>query len=107
MSARLRGHAARLRTVAEGGKAGALGQFPSGAKQASSSVQVAATCRGEREVPPDLIERVLNHVQAEIARTYNRVTYDAEKRQALASLGDPIDSLAFGDETPSNLIRLA
>ncbi len=69
--------------------------------------RTAATCMGERGVRPDVIERVLNHVQAKIARTYNRATYDAEKRQALAILGDLIDSLASGEETPSNVVWLA
>jgi len=56
--------------------------------------RTAATRMGERGVRPDVIERVLNHVPAKIARTYNRATYDAEKRQALALLGDLIESLS-------------
>jgi hypothetical protein len=57
-------------------------------------------------VRPDVIERVLNHVPAKIARTYNRATYDSEKRQALAILGEIIDATASGKET-SNILRLA
>jgi hypothetical protein len=62
---------------------------------------------GERGVRPDVIERVLNHVPAKIARTYNRASYDSEKRQALAILGDLIESAALGKEARSNLVRLA
>jgi integrase len=69
--------------------------------------RTAATLMGERGVRPDVIERVLNHVPAKIARTYNRATYDAEKRQALAILGDLIESIAGGEEARSNLVRLA
>jgi integrase len=68
--------------------------------------RTAATLMGERGVRPDVIERVLNHVPAKIARTYNRATYDAEKRQALTILGDLIDSIAAGDEGRSNVLRL-
>ena len=69
--------------------------------------RTAATLMGERGVRPDVIERVLNHVPAKIARTYNRATYDAEKRQALAILGDLIESIARGEEARSNVVRLA
>jgi integrase len=68
--------------------------------------RTAATLMGERGVRPDVIERVLNHVPAKIARTYNRATYDAEKRQALAILGDLIESIASG-QGRSNVVRLA
>jgi integrase len=67
--------------------------------------RTAATLMGERGVRPDVIERVLNHVPAKIARTYNRATYDAEKRQALAILGDLIESLTRGEEV-SNVSRI-
>ena len=63
--------------------------------------------RDERGVRPDVIERVQNHVPAKIARTYNRASYDSEKRQALATLGDLIESAALGKEIRSNLVRLA
>jgi integrase len=56
--------------------------------------RTAATLMGERGVRPDVIERVLNHTPAKIARTYNRAAYDAEKRQALAILGDLIESVS-------------
>lgn len=69
--------------------------------------RTAATLMGERGVRPDVIERVLNHVPAKIARTYNRATYDAEKRQALAILGDLIESLARGEEARSNVVRIS
>jgi integrase len=60
----------------------------------------AALLMGERGVRPDVIERVLNHTPAKIARTYNLAAYDAEKRQALAILGDPIaDGRATGADT--------
>ena len=69
--------------------------------------RTAATLMGERGVRPDVIERVLNHTPAKIARTYNRAAYDAEKRQALAILGDLIESLARGEDDRSNVLRLA
>ncbi|HEY6320168.1 MAG TPA: site-specific integrase [Thermoanaerobaculia bacterium] len=59
--------------------------------------RTAATLMGERGVRPDVIERVLNHTPAKIARTYNRAAYDAEKRQALAILGELIESLSGGE----------
>jgi hypothetical protein len=62
---------------------------------------------GERGVRPDVIERVLNHTPAKIARTYNRAAYDAEKRQALAILGDLIELLANRETAYSNVVRLA
>jgi len=49
----------------------------------------------------------LNHTPAKIARTYNRSTYDAEKRQALAILGELIESIASDGEARSNVVRLA
>ena len=60
--------------------------------------RTAATRMGERGVRPDVIERVLNHVPAKIARTYNRASYEAEKRQALNTLGELIGSLAASKE---------
>jgi integrase len=69
--------------------------------------RTAATLMGERGVRPDVIERVLNHTPAKIARTYNRAAYDVEKRQALAILGDLIDAAARGEEERSNLLHLA
>ena len=69
--------------------------------------RTAATLMGERGVRPDVIERVLNHTPAKIARTYNRAAYDAEKRQALAILGDLIESIATGKEDRPNILRLA
>ena len=69
--------------------------------------RTAATLMGERGVRPDVIERVLNHTPAKIARTYNRAAYDIEKRQALAILGDLIETLARGDADRSNVLRLA
>ncbi len=69
--------------------------------------RTAATLMGERGVRPDVIERVLNHTPAKIARTYNRAAYDAEKRQALAILGDLIDAAARGEEERSNVLHLA
>lgn len=68
--------------------------------------RTAATLMGERGVRPDVIERVLNHTPAKIARTYNRAAYDAEKRQALTILGDLIASIA-ASEPRSNVVRLA
>jgi integrase len=62
--------------------------------------RTAATLMGERGVRPDVIERVLNHTPAKIARTYNRAAYDAEKRQALAILGDLIESVSAGESAP-------
>jgi integrase len=67
--------------------------------------RTAATLMGERGVRPDVIERVLNHVPAKIARTYNRATYDAEKRQALAILGGLIESIAEGQEAVANVLH--
>jgi hypothetical protein len=61
---------------------------------------------GERGVRPDVIERVLNHAPTKIARTYNRAAYETEKRQALALLGDLIDSLS-GEEFLSNVVQLS
>jgi hypothetical protein len=69
--------------------------------------RTAATLVGERGVRRDVIERVLNHTPPKIARTYNRAAYDAEKRQALAILGDLIDAAARGEEERSNLLHLA
>ncbi|HVT15933.1 MAG TPA: tyrosine-type recombinase/integrase [Thermoanaerobaculia bacterium] len=68
--------------------------------------RTAATRMGERGVRPDVIERVLNHAPAKLVRTYNRATYDAEKRQALAILGELIESLSSGEEARSNVVRL-
>jgi integrase len=69
--------------------------------------RTAATLMGERGVRPDVIERVLNHTPAKIAWTYNRAAYDAEKRQALAILGDLIEPFPRGEEDRSNVLRLA
>jgi integrase len=69
--------------------------------------RTAATLMGERGTRPDVIERVLNHVPPKIARTYNRATYDAEKRRALAGLGELIHSLVSGELERSNVVRLA
>jgi integrase len=63
--------------------------------------RTAATLMGERGVRPDVIERVLNHTPAKIARTYNRAAYDAEERQALALLGDLIAALSGGESVCS------
>jgi integrase len=69
--------------------------------------RTAATLMGERGVRPDVIERVLNHTPAKLVRVYNKAGYGTEKRQALAILGDLIESIARGDEARSNVVRLA
>jgi hypothetical protein len=48
----------------------------------------------------------LNHAAGRISRTYNRASYDGEKRQAVILLGDLVESVLAGEER-SNLVRIA
>jgi integrase len=53
--------------------------------------RTAATIMGNAGVRPDVIERVLNHSPSRIERTYNRATYEAEKRAAVETVAISFD----------------
>ncbi|MER9965562.1 integrase arm-type DNA-binding domain-containing protein [Mesorhizobium sp. M0060] len=55
-----------------------------------------ATNLGERQVPPHVIEHILNHSAASmtgVAKIYNRYAYGKEKREALQLWADQIEGL--------------
>jgi integrase len=67
----------------------------------------AATGMAELGVQPHVVEAALNHVsgaKAGVAGTYNRASYDREKRTALALWSDHI--LAFAERRPSTVTPL-
>ena len=68
--------------------------------------RTAATWLGRSGVRPDTIDQLLNHAAGRISRTYNRASYDAEKRQAVIVLGDLVESVLAGEER-SNVARIA
>ncbi|HEV8579569.1 MAG TPA: tyrosine-type recombinase/integrase [Thermoanaerobaculia bacterium] len=67
--------------------------------------RTAATWLGRSGVRPDTIDQLLNHAAGRISRTYNRATYDAEKRQAVILLGDLVESVLAGEKR-SNVVRI-
>ncbi|HEX3526971.1 MAG TPA: tyrosine-type recombinase/integrase [Thermoanaerobaculia bacterium] len=68
--------------------------------------RTAATWLGRSGVRPDTIDHLLNHAAGRITRTYNRASYDAEKRQAVILLGDRVEAVLAGEER-SNVVRIA
>jgi integrase len=68
--------------------------------------RTAATMMGDRGVRPDMIDRVLNHKLKGITGIYNRATYDPEKRQALAILGDRVEAIVTGRPERSNVVSI-
>jgi integrase len=69
--------------------------------------RTAVTGMAELGVQPHVIEAVVNHVsghKAGVAGVYNRATYVAEKRQALARWAGHIMELVAGE--PSNVVPL-
>jgi len=68
--------------------------------------RTAATWLGRSGVRPDTIDRLLNHAEGRISRTYNRAGYEAEKRQAAVLLGSRVDAALAGEER-SNVVRIA
>jgi integrase len=68
--------------------------------------RTAATMMGDCGVRPDTIDRVLNHKLKGVAAVYNRATYDPEKRQALAMLGDRVEAIVTGRPERSNVVSI-
>jgi integrase len=68
--------------------------------------RTAATWLGRAGVRPDTIDRLLNHAEDRISRTYNRAGYDMEKRQAVILLGSRVEAILAGEER-SNVVRIA
>jgi len=68
--------------------------------------RTAATWLGRSGVRPDTIDQLLNHAAGRISRTYNRASYDAEKRQAVVRLGELVAGVLAGEER-SNVVRIA
>lgn len=68
--------------------------------------RTAATWLGRSGVRPDTIDRLLNHAEGRISRTYNRAGYDMEKRQAAVLLGSRVEAILAGEER-SNVVRIA
>lgn len=70
--------------------------------------RTVVTMMGEElAIPPHVVEAVVNHVsghKAGVAGIYNRATYAAEKRQALARWADHVMALVAGQ--PSNVVPL-
>jgi integrase len=57
--------------------------------------RTAASHMAESNVPPHVIERILNHSdQKNIAQVYNRYAYEPEKRKALQDWADRLDYIA-------------
>ncbi|TPO01488.1 site-specific integrase [Mesorhizobium sp. B1-1-5] len=68
-----------------------------------------ATNLGKRQVPPHIIEHILNHKAASmtaVAKIYNRYQYVDEKREALQSWSDHIEGLVKS-KTESEVIDAA
>jgi integrase len=62
-----------------------------------------ATNLGKREVPPHVIEHILNHKATSmtgVAKIYNRYAYGKEKREALQLWADHVGELAKRDVKP-------
>ena len=62
--------------------------------------RTAATGMAEIGIPPHIVEAVLNHVsgsKAGVAGTYNRATYQPEKKAALERWADHVDRLVTGN----------
>lgn len=68
--------------------------------------RTAATMMGDRGIRPDNIDRVLNHKLKGVAAIYNRATYDPEKRQALAMLGEWIEAIVTETPERSNVVSI-
>ncbi|MCZ7652122.1 MAG: tyrosine-type recombinase/integrase [Thermoanaerobaculia bacterium] len=65
--------------------------------------RTAATWLGELGFRPDLIDTLLGHTLSRITRTYNRATYDPEKRQAVDILAREVRGLlAIAAETTAS-----
>lgn len=55
--------------------------------------RTAATWLGQRGIRPDVIDALLGHTLPKITRTYNRASYDPEKRQAVSVLATIVQSV--------------
>jgi integrase len=47
-------------------------------------------------IPRDIVKKILNHVEREVTATYDRYSYDREKRAALDSWGKRVDAILSG-----------
>jgi integrase len=69
--------------------------------------RTASTAMGELGVLPTVIERVLNHRQEKLKRTYQRYGYDREKRLALEAWAARLLEITSGKQPQSNVVKLA
>jgi integrase len=54
-----------------------------------------------------VVAKILNHVERGVTAVYDRYSYDAEKRRALALWGDRLDVILAGGRDTSNMVRIA
>jgi len=59
--------------------------------------RTAASRMASRGIPRHVVGRVLNHAEQGVTATYDRHSYDAEKREALETWGNELQRLADGN----------
>jgi hypothetical protein len=60
---------------------------------------------GRLSVAPHVAEAILNHLPAKLIRTYDKNTYEAEKRKALDQWSAHVEALLAG-KPASNIIPM-
>ena len=52
------------------------------------------------------MKKILNHVERDVTATYDRHSYDQEKRQALDAWGQRLIEIVSGEPKASNVVSL-
>ena len=56
-------------------------------------------------IPRQTVARVLNHLERDVTRVYDRYSYDAEKRAALCRWGDELLTVVKRDAADPDRLR--
>lgn len=58
-------------------------------------------------VSDEIVDRVLNHVQTGVRKSYNHYAHDEAKRQALSAWSQHVEAVVTGEPAASNVVELA
>ena len=70
--------------------------------------RTAASCMTSMGIPRLTVKKILNHVERDVTATYDRHSYDHEKRQALDAWGRRLEEILSGEteKRAANVVRL-
>ncbi len=68
--------------------------------------RTAASCMTSMGIPRLTVKKILNHVETDVTATYDRHSYDQEKRQALEAWGARLNEIVYGEVAPPNIVPL-